>query len=199
MVRNTNEQIKMDPEVVKRFTKGDTKAFDLLYHTFCKRLQNFVFSLTKIEVETEGIVQEVFIKVWESRSQLKKYASFESFLFTVAYNSTMSFLRKKATDKKYIDYIKSIQVESEQPGIDEKLDLEKFNKTINDVIDKLPTRQQEVFKLKHFEDYSYKQIAEKLQISINTVENHMVKSHRFLKQNLNENYTSGLLLISLFF
>lgn len=194
-----NKQIKPDPKVIKDFISGDIKSFDLLYHLFYNRLYNFVFGLIKIRTESEGIVQEVFIKIWESRNQLKKHSSFESFLFTIAYNTTISHLRKKATEQKYIDYIKSIQIETESPTIDEKLDLEKLNTTINKVIDKLPSRQQEVFKLKHFEDYSYKQIAEELQISINTVENHMVKSHRFLKQNLNENYTSGLLLISLFF
>ena len=193
-----NEQIKPDIEVVKKFASGDIKAFDLLYFAFCNRLHNFVFGLVKIKTETEGIVQEVFIKIWESRGQLKKYDSFESLLFTIAYNTTISYLRKKATEQKYIEYVKSIQIESELPKIDEKLDLEKFNKTVNAVIDKLPDRQKEVFKLKHFENYSYKQIAEKLQISVNTVENHMVRSHRFLKQNLNKNYASALLFISLF-
>jgi RNA polymerase sigma-70 factor (ECF subfamily) len=194
-----NQQVKIEEGVIRKFAAGDSKAFDLLYFHFCNRLHRFVFSLVKIETETEGIVQEVFIKVWENRTQLKKHASFESFLFTVAYNATMSHLRKKATEVKYIEYIKSIQIEAIQPLIDEKLDLDEFNQTLNEVINKLPDRQQQVFKLKHFEDYSYKQIAEKLQISINTVENHMVKSHRFLKQNLKENYASGLLLLSLFF
>lgn len=193
-----NNQIKLNPKLVKDFSSGDMEAFDLLYHTFNKRLYNFVFGLVKIRTESEGIVQEVFIKIWESRSQLKKHSSFESFLFTVAYNTTISLLRKKATEQKYIDYIKSIQVETVSPTLDEKIDLENLNKSINAVIDKLPNRQKEVFKLKYFEDFSYKQIADKLDISVNTVENHMVKSHRFLKQNLNKNYVTGLLLISLF-
>ena len=193
-----NKQIKPDPRVVKDFISGDIKSFDLLYHTFNNRLYNFVFGLIKIRTESEGIVQEVFIKIWESRNQLKKHSSFESFLFTIAYNTTISLLRKKATEKKYIDYIKSIQIEPESPTIDKEIDLENLNKTINTVIDKLPNRQKEVFKLKYFENFSYKQIAEKLDISVNTVENHMVKSHRFLKQNLNRNYATGILLMSLF-
>ena len=193
-----NKQIKPDPMVVKDFISGDIKSFDLLYHTFNNRLYNFVFGLIKIRTESEGIVQEVFIKIWESRNQLKKHSSFESFLFTIAYNTTISLLRKKATEQKYIDYIKSLQIESESPTIDKEIDLGNLNKTINTVIDKLPNRQKEVFKLKYFENFSYKQIAEKLDISVNTVENHMVKSHRFLKQNLNRNYATGILLMSLF-
>ena len=192
------KQIKLNPKVVKDFTAGDIKSFDLLYHTFYNRLYSFVFSLIKIRTETEGIVQEIFIKLWESRNQLKKQSSFESFIFTIAYNTTISLLRKKATEQKYIDYIKSIQVETELPTIDEKIDLENINKSINEIIDKLPNRQKEVFNLKYFEDFSYKQIAQKLDISVNTVENHMVKSHRFLKQNLNKKLASSLLFISLF-
>jgi len=193
-----SKQIKINQNVVEDFTSGDLRAFDLLYHTYYNRLYNFVFGLIKIRTESEGIVQEVFIKIWESRNQLNKHSSFESFLFTVAYNTTISLLRKKATEKKYIEYIKSIQIETELPLIDEELDLKKLNKTITEEIDKLPKRQKEVFKLKYFENYSYKQIADKLQISVNTVENHMAKSRLFLKQNLSKNYLTGLLLIALF-
>lgn len=193
-----NEQIKINEELVKGLTAGDVQSFDLLYHIFYNRLYNFVFGLVKIRTESEGIVQDVFIKIWESRSQIEKHNSFESFLFTVAYNATISILRKKATEQKYIDYIKSIQVETDLPTIDEKIDLENINKSIHEVIEKLPNRQKEVFKLKYFEDFSYKQIAKKLDISVNTVENHMVKSHRFLKQNLSKNLATNLLFISLF-
>ena len=131
---NLNKQIKVDEEIVLSFVSGDIKAFDLLYFNFCNRLHNFVYSLVKINTETEGIVQEVFVKIWESKDQLKKYKSFESYLFTVAYNATISHLRKKSTELKYIEFIKSVQVELEQPKIDEKLDLEKFNQSLNAVI-----------------------------------------------------------------
>src|SRR5210317_1180169 len=153
---NLKNQNLMNDTMVGNFANGDIKAFDLLYHKFCDRLYNFAFGLIKNQTEAEGIVQEVFIKIWESRGQLKKHSSFESFLFTVTYNTTISLLRKKATEKKYIEYIKSMQIKYELPAIDEKLDFEKFTKTINEVIEKLPTRQKEVFKLKHFENYSYK-------------------------------------------
>lgn len=94
-----NNQIKLNQELVKDFASGNMEAFDLLYHTFNYRLYNFVFGLIKIRTEAEEIAQEVFIKIWESRNQLNKHSSFESFLFTVAYNTTISLFRKKATEK----------------------------------------------------------------------------------------------------
>jgi len=196
---DTKKQIKPDSSIVKNFAQGEIAAFDMLYDFYSDRVRHFISGMVKTKVDSEGLTQEVFIKLWQSRSKLKKQDSFDSFLFTIAYNITMSFLRKKASEIKYIEYIKSIQITALNPEFDKKIDLKKLSQDINVAIDKLPTRQKEVFKLKHFENLTYKQIAEKLKISVNTVENHMVKSHRFLKDKLEKNYLPVLLFIHLFF
>lgn len=185
-------------ELVQEFVNGDIKAFDYLYSIFCTRLKNFVFSLIKIESESEELVQEIFVKVWESRETVKKFGSFNSFLFTIAHNTTISYLRKKASNTKYVEYIKSIQTEGEEPMLDEKLDLEKFKLHLETVISAMPKKQREVFKLKHWEDYTYRQIAEELNISVKTVENHLANARRFLKEKLGPQYVTMLLFATLF-
>ena len=69
--------------------EGNPIAFHRIYNRHCKRLYSFVLRYVKQEEDTEGIVQEVFLKLWESRSKIDIYASFEAFLFTVAYNQTI--------------------------------------------------------------------------------------------------------------
>ena len=189
----------VDELLVKSFIKGDVKAFDEIYHQFNYKLYKFVLALIKSEVDTEDLVHEVFVKVWENRERLINPEAFDSYLFTIAYNATVSFLRKRAKNSAYIEYIKSVQVPIDESGLNEEINDEEINSKLNELIEQMPTRQREVFKLKHFENYSYKEIADQLNISVNTVENHMVKAHKFLKANLDKAYFAFLLFISLFF
>ncbi len=188
----------IDEALVKRFANGDMKAFDAIYSVFNKKLQNFIFTLVKTKTDTEDLVHEVFVKVWENRNKLRNYTSFDTYLFTIAYNSTVSLLRKKAKDAHYIEYVKSVQIEIDEPDFIEGGNSEEVNEKINLLIEQMPPRQREVFKMRYFQDYSYKEIAEALGISVNTVENHIVKAHKYLKENVGKAYLSILFFIHLF-
>ena len=196
MQRKTNN--KIDDFTVRSFVQGDMRAFDRIYYVYNSKLQKFVYSLLKTEADTEEIVQDVFVKLWENRDKLKKSASFESFLFTVAYNTTISLLRKRANESRYVEYVKSIQIEIGDFDTVENPDWEEVNKKLYSLIEKMPARQREVFKMKYFQGFSYKDIAGKLGISVNTIENHIAKANKFLKENLGKNYLATLLFIYLF-
>ena len=75
------------------------KAFDIIYKKYSRRLFGFVFRYVKQETDTEEIVQEVFIKIWQSRENINIYSSFESFLFTIAHNATVNLLKKGQPNK----------------------------------------------------------------------------------------------------
>ena len=188
----------VDETLVKRFISGDIKAFDDIYSTFNYKLQKFIFSLVKTESDTEDILQEVFVKIWEHREKLRNNASFDTYLFTTAYNTTISFLRKKAKNIQYVEYLKSVQIEIDEFNYIDGINKEEVGEQINLLVEKMPSRQREVFKMKHFQNYSYKEIAQALNISTNTVENHIVKAHKYLKKNLGKAYLSVLLFIHLF-
>ena len=196
MVEKTKH--KIDESLVKRFARGDMKAFDSIYSTFNQKLQKFIFTLIKNEPDTEDIVQEVFVKVWENREKLKDYSSFDSYLFSIAYNTTISLLRTRVKENKYVEFIKSVQIEVDEPDFVEGFKSDEINEKINLLIEKMPPRQREVFKMKYFQNFSYKEIAETMGISTNTVENQIVKSHKFLKENLGKAYLSILFFIHLF-
>jgi len=189
---------KIDKALVKQFANGDMKAFDSIYSAFNHKLQKFIFSLIKTESDTEDLIHEVFVKVWENRGNMKNHNSFDSYLFTIAYNTTISFLREKAKNTQYIEYVKSVQIGTEEPDFIEEVNSEELNDKINRLIEEMPPRQRDVFKLKYFQDYSYKEIAETLNISVNTVENHIVKAHKYIKENMGKAYLSILLFIHLF-
>lgn len=190
---------KIHKAIVEQFVNGDMKAFDVIYSVFSSKLQKFIYSLVKTETDTEDIVHEVFVKVWEHKEKLKKHTSFDSYLFSIAYNTTISFLRSKAKDAKYIEYVKSVQIEVNMSDLDENVRSDELYTKLNSLIEAMPDRQREVFKMRHFQEYSYKEIAEALNISVNTVENHIVRAHKHIKLNLRESYLPILLFICLLY
>ena len=185
-------------ELLNLLKKGDMTAFDIIYKKYCKRLYGFVIRYVKYEIDAEEIVQEVFIKIWENREKINLYSSFESYLFTISYNSTISLLRKRIHEKKYLEYIKSCQDEDFSELTDE-LYFNELNSKIESLLDELTPRQKEIFLLSREEGLTHNEIAKKLGISSNTVKNHIVSVLSFLKSNINNSLATNALFVYLFF
>jgi len=189
---------KSNTELIKLLKKGDIAAFDAIYNKYCHKLHQFVFMYLKQEEDAEEVVQEVFIKIWESREKVDVYLSFESFLFTIAYNSTMSLLRKRVSETKSREYLKSLQkIETEEMVIDE-IQYNELNNKVQSLLEQLSPRQSEIYLLSREEGLSHKEIAIKLNISESTVNNHLVTILKFLKSNIDSSLFINSLFIFLF-
>jgi len=183
-------------ELVKLLKKGDMSAFDIIYKKYSRRLYGFVFRYVKQESDTEDIVQEVFIKIWKSREKIEVYSSFESYLFTIAHNATVNLLKKRATEQKYVEHVKSVQSIDEAYELTDEIHYKELKHKLLGLLDELSPRQKEIFQLSREEGLSHKEIAEKLGISTNTVKNHLVTTLSFLKSKLdNRLIISGLFVI----
>ena len=173
-------------------------AFDTIYNKYCHKLHQFVLVYLKQEEDAEEIVQEVFIKIWKSRGNIDIYASFESFLFTIAYNSTMSLLRKRVVETKSREYLKSMQqIESEDQVIDE-LQYKELDHKIQSLIEQLTPRQKEIFRLSREEGLTHNEIAQQLKISESTVNNHLVTILKYLKSHIDSGLAINVLFLCLF-
>ncbi|RIH62821.1 RNA polymerase sigma-70 factor [Mariniphaga sediminis] len=181
-------------ELVKLLKKGDMTAFDVIYKKYSRRLYGFVFRYVKQDTDTEEIVQEVFLKIWKSRDNINIYSSFESFLFTIAHNATVNLLKRKATEQKYIEHIKSLQYVDETYELTDEIHYKELKHKFQNLLNELSPRQKEIFHLSREEGLNHKEIAEKLGISTNTVKNHLVTTLSFLKGKID----NGLLISQLF-
>ena len=123
-------------------------------------MYGFVFRYIKVEVDAEGIVQEVFIKIWESRNKIDTHASFESFLFTIAYNSTISLLRKRANEQKYLEHLKSIQQIQKASDLIDEIQFKELNEKVKMVLNELTPRQKEIFQLSREEGLTHNEITD---------------------------------------
>jgi RNA polymerase sigma-70 factor (ECF subfamily) len=189
---------KANTELVKLLKKGDMAAFDAIYNSYCHKLHEFVIRYVKQEEDAEGIVQEVFIKIWNARGKIDVYASFESFLFTIAYNSTMSLLRKRVSESKSREYLKSQQQIDTADQVIDEIQFKELNSKVQSLLKKLTPRQKEIYLLSREEGLTHKEIAKKLSISENTVKNHLVTSLKYLKSHIDSSLAVNLLFLCLF-
>ena len=166
-----------------RMMQGDELAFEKIYRLYSPKLYGNLLRLLKSVPQTEQILQDVFLKVWEYRSSIDPEKSFRSFLFKIAENKAYDFFRKAARDKKLEAELIALStvnytVFEEFVADDEKLIL------LKNAIDKLPPQRQQVFRLCKLEGRSYREVSESLGISLSTISDHIVKATKSIRDHL---------------
>jgi len=185
-----------DEQIVRLLTKRDEAAFEQVFKTHYKNLHAYAFTMLKDEDDAEEMVQQVFFKLWERSEHLNFSGPVAAYLYRAVHNETLNFIKHqkvKAGHQLHVAYSmknKTEQVHGELMG----KELEnKFRKALNE----LPEQCRTVFQLSRFEDMKYKEIADKLDISIKTVENHMVKALKLLRTKLVDFLTLLMILLQL--
>lgn len=187
----------MGSTLLKQFKAGDKTAINELYAQYSNRLYRFAFGYLKSEEDTLDLVQEVFIRLWNSRSTLKDDTNLEAFLFTVARNAVISTFRKKVSEKEYLEHLRSVVVKNSS-DTEKQVDYTLLSEQVRQLVNKLPEQRRRIFLLSKEVGYSNKDIAEELKISVKTVEDHITKARKFLKENLKEYGLLAVLFYELF-
>ncbi len=185
-------------DLLTRLKNGDMLAFDKVYELYSHKLFSFVFKILKDEAEADDVVQEVFVKIWESRHKLDDYKLLNSYIFTIAYNNSIDLIRKRINNTKYLEHLKKSAVINFTPTIISQIEFNELNNQAEKLIANLPDRQKQVYLLHREEGLTYPEIAEKLGISKNTVENHMAKALKYLRENMDNSLWINALFVSLF-
>jgi RNA polymerase sigma-70 factor (ECF subfamily) len=185
-------------ELLSRLKNGDMLAFDQVYKLYSHKLHSFIFKILKNEAEADDIVQEVFVKIWESRNKLGDIKLFNSYIFTIAYNNSIDLIRKRINNNKYLEHLRNSSIIYTTPTSITEIEYSELNNQVEKLISNLPERQKQVFLLHKQTGLSYPEIADQLGISKNTVENHMVKALKYLRQNIDNTHLLNMLFICLF-
>ncbi len=170
----------------------DFSAFETLFRKYAERLYAFVLSITKEPYIAEEVTQLVFIKIWEQRERISEHLSFKSFLFSIAYNETISWLRKENAEKRRIQIVGQVSsfVSNETNFT---IEFNSIHSLANELISNLPEKRREIFKLSREQGYSNKEIAEILGISVKTVENQITAALKTLREKLGDKEMLGIL------
>ena len=172
---NTTYQIEL-------LKQGDVPAFESIYHAFSDRVYSFAYTILKNDAESKEVVQETFFKIWIHRDKLDPQRSFQSYLFTIARNQTISLLRK---NKKVVSLDCTHDL-STTNNTEDEINLSDAKEQIGLIIDQLPPRKKEIFLMSRIEGLSNEEIANKLGLSTQTIHNHISVSLSFIKKHLHK-------------
>jgi RNA polymerase sigma-70 factor (ECF subfamily) len=187
-----------DYELVERLQKGDVEAFDLIYDKYSGKLYAFGLKYLRSTAEAEELVQSVFLKLWENYKNLKKESSLKSYLFTISYNNICKLFRKRNYLQKFISdslYENSQSSSETEDGIDYQSVLDQVQQIVN----KLPERQKNIFLKSRQEGKSTKEIAEEVGLSPGTIDNYLSEALKFIRSRLRKENLPVMLFFSLFF
>ena len=162
--------------------EGNEIAFRVLYDHYRKRIYALGLFLTKSESMAQELVQDVFMKIWEKREQLRKVDYFNAWLRTIARNTAINYIRARAIERLGINRITASEssiCSTENDAADREYAL-----LLQSAVNELPPQQQKVYMLRRQEGLSHEAIAEQLDISVLTSKKYMKLALRSIRNFL---------------
>ena len=171
-------------KLLERLKKDDRSALKELFKEYYKSVCASIYRLVKDKSIVEDLAQEVFLRFWNKRHTINVQQSIGAYLRRMAVNEALGFLRSR----KITESDENIQLESQDKDANiEALVLHsELEDQIKQAIQNLPPRCKIVFILSRFEDLTYQEIANRMEISIKTVENQMGRALRLLRSQLKD-------------
>ena len=169
--------------LILRLIEGDEDAFCELYATYKNRLIYFPMRFQKTREYAEDVFQDAFTVVWQSRRFINPDASFSSYLYTIMRNRILNQLRNAANEEKLKESIPSQALDYTEDTKREVM-LNDLKSLISHALQQLTPRQREIFEMSREAQLSHKEIADKLGISVNTVQEHISTSLKLIRTYL---------------
>jgi RNA polymerase sigma-70 factor (ECF subfamily) len=178
--------------IVLRLQGGDSAAFERVFEAFYHRLYSFINQYVSDSEATKNILQDVFLMLWEKKSILLDDSNLNAWLYTVAKNKALKYLRHKQYINNHVEISLLRQNEHTlNASALESIDTSEFafreiEKIIEHTLNSMPEQVKAVFNLSRFENLKNREIAEKLGISEKTVEANITKSLKILRSALKD-------------
>ena len=177
-----------DEQLVELFKKGKDKAFDELYFRYRDLLVRFVYARMKSVPISEEIVQEVFTTIWERRTTILIQKSFMAYIYTSVRYKTLDYIKSHSVTDQYIQEVldRNTVTQTYTNTTEDSIYYEELQDAVDKAAALLPKKAKEVFILSRIKHYSNKEIAEELNVSIETVKYHITYALKFMRTYLGE-------------
>ena len=161
----------------------DEEAFEQVFKNHFKRLHAYAFTILRDEIQAEEMVQQVFFKLWERNENLSLTGSVTAYLYRAVHNESLNYIKhQKVRSNHQLNVAYSMKNEVEHPA--KKIMAAELEKKIHSALNELPEQCRTIFQMSRFDELKYREIADKLGISIKTVESQMSKALRLLRVKL---------------
>ena len=177
--------------IIEKVKSSDSRAFKSLYEYYYPKVKGFLLAM-RLDQELDDCLQDTFISIWKNRARLDSSRSLDSYLFTIAKNNSLKALKKQLMVE--LEEADS-QLSSESSSPEHLVDTQIMEDTVKSTVEALPPQPKQVYYLSRIEGLSNSEIAQKLGISVKTVENYMNTALRRIRKELE--FLSLLLLFFL--
>jgi RNA polymerase sigma-70 factor, ECF subfamily len=172
-------------QLIETLKAGDITAFEMLFRTYYQPLCNYAFTFVQDHDEAEEIVQSTFMQVWEKRKTLEIRTAVKPYLYAMVRNACLNVLKHEKVKQQHVA-VEMAFGERSIESVSRTVMASELESRIYKAMEVLPEQCRLVFKLSRFEELKYAEIAEQLAISIKTVENHMGKALKIMREQLKD-------------
>lgn len=170
-----------DLQLLEELMHDNHRAFKTLYNRYKHNLFHFIIRLSHGDYSlAEEVVQQSFIAIWENRKKLTIEQSFSNYLKVVSRNLFLKETARRVNEQLIVSRMYENRLEAEN-YVDDEVELSLLMEEVERIIAMLPPARQRVYRLRHIEHLTHKEIAQQLGIAEGTVESHMKQSTKFLK------------------
>lgn len=182
-----NQHLGLSEEEFQQFKEGDHSSFQKVFTLFNRQVFSYLFAFTKSKEDTEELLQESFVSLFTNRYNILHKEGIYPYLFVIAKRMLISDFRKKVVRSKYQNHL-SFSWREETSETEDLLDEKDLYLTLESLMQTLPHKEQEVFRLSKLHGMSYQEIAEHSGISKNTVKNQLISASKKIKWKLKKAY-----------
>lgn len=184
-----------EKELFRQLAKGKEPAFRAIFELYRERLQYLALKMLKVPAVAEEVVQDVFMAVWINQVKFSAIDDPEAYVFTIAYNRIYTQLRKTARENQLLEELLYF-LQQDHFSADSILQAKESREIIEAAIESMPRQRKLIFKLSRENGMTHEQIAEHLNISRNTVRNHMTEALRDLRNYLSHTTLAILVMMA---
>ena len=188
--------MELEREVIDRFRHGDELAFGVIFDAYYGALVRYAHTILRNMDEAEDVVQGVFIRVWEGRDRLDEAVMLRSMLYKAVHNGCLNKIKHLKVRAVHANMVKKAGEPSE---LSTEIEGSELQLKINEVIERLPVQCGKIFKMSRFEELKYQEIADKLGLSVKTVENQMGKALKIMREELRDYLPLLLIFLSRYY
>jgi RNA polymerase sigma-70 factor (ECF subfamily) len=174
-----------DTDITGRIRNGDIGQFESLFRSSYVSLVRYAKTLIKDHDTAEEIVQDLFFKLWQDKEKLKIESSLNGYLFRAVHNRCLHYIEHNRVVERHAEEMSYQQTDTQESPSD-ILNYKELQEKIATILERLPERCGKIFTMNRFEGLKYTEIAEKLSVSIKTVEANMGRALKEFRKELTQ-------------
>jgi RNA polymerase sigma-70 factor, ECF subfamily len=175
---------------------GDTgvEAFEQVFKSNFKNLHAYAYTIIKDDIMAEEIVQNVFCRLWEKKDKIEIQSSLAAYLYRSVYHESLNYLKHLKVRSAYSSYAQT-QLKNVSDQAEKKILLGDLEDKLNQALSELPEQCRTIFQMSRFEELKYQEIADRMGLSIKTIENQMGKALKLLRLKLADFLPAAILTL----